>query len=311
MSFQGVMRPGHVELRVLDLPVAANYYENVLGLEKVGQDAKGRMYFKAWDETDHHSVVLEEGDEAGMNHMAWKVSSTDALADFEKRLEKRGIKVERISKGEQDGCGERVRFTAPTGHRFELYADKDHVGNGLDVVNPDVWPDGLRGMKPTRLDHCLVYGEDLDGSVSVFSEALGFHLTERVIAGDGKTVIAAFLTCSNKPHDVAFIRSPGAPRFHHASFCLDSWMDLQHAADIIAKKNVALDIGPTRHGITRVSTIYFFDPSGNRNEVFAGGYFYYPDRPTLTWTEDQVGKAIFYYERALNERFMTTTTAGA
>jgi len=26
--------------------------------------------------------------------------------------------------------------------------------------------------------------------------------------------------------------------------------------------------GPTRHGITRGQTIYFFDPSGNRNESF-------------------------------------------
>jgi hypothetical protein len=37
--------------------------------------------------------------------------------------------------------------------------------------------------------------------------------------------------------------------------------------------DVPIDIGPTRHGITRGTTIYFFDPSGNRNEVFAGlGY---------------------------------------
>ncbi|MGH7805925.1 MAG: catechol 2,3-dioxygenase, partial [Candidatus Binatia bacterium] len=35
---------------------------------------------------------------------------------------------------------------------------------------------------------------------------------------------------------------------------------------------------------------------------------YYPDRPTITWTEDQLGKAIFYYERCLNERFLSVTT---
>lgn len=311
MSFQGVMRPGHVELRVLDLAAAGDYYANVVGLEKVTEDDKGRVYFKAWDETDHHSLVLKEAEEPGMHHMAFKVTDVDALAALERRLETRGIRVERIEKGEHKACGERIRFVAPTGHRFELYAEKQHVGNGLEIVNPDVWPDGLRGMKPTRLDHCLLYGDDIDGAVSVFTEALGFHLTERVVTNDGKLMIGAFLTCSNKPHDIAFIRSPGAPRFHHASFWLDSWSDVQHAADIIAKKNVVLDIGPTRHGITRGLTIYFFDPSGNRNEVFTGGYIYYPDRPTLTWTEDTIGKAIFYYERCLNERFLGTTTAGA
>ena len=35
---------------------------------------------------------------------------------------------------------------------------------------------------------------------------------------------------------------------------------------------IDIDIGPTRHGITRGHTIYFFDPVGNRNEVFTGGY---------------------------------------
>ena len=72
--------------------------------------------------------------------------------------------------------------------------------------------------------------------------------------------------------------------------------------------DVPVDVGPTQHGITRGETIYFFDPSGNRNEVFAGGYKAYPDRPTVTWTPDQLGKGIFYIDRELNERFTTVLT---
>ena len=48
---------------------------------------------------------------------------------------------------------------------------------------------------------------------------------------------------------------------------------------------VPFDVTPTRHGITRGQTIYFFDPSGNRNEAFAGGYMSYADMPTITWTK--------------------------
>jgi catechol 2,3-dioxygenase len=80
------------------------------------------------------------------------------------------------------------------------------------------------------------------------------------------------------------------------------------AADIIARYDIPLDIGPTRHGITRGQTIYFFDPSGNRNEVFAGGFIYYPDNPKRVWSMDQIGKAIFYYQRELNQRFMRVVT---
>ena len=42
------------------------------------------------------------------------------------------------------------------------------------------------------------------------------------------------------------------------------------AITIVAYNGIQLDVGPTRHGITRGSTIYFFDPLGTRNEVVTG-----------------------------------------
>ena len=72
--------------------------------------------------------------------------------------------------------------------------------------------------------------------------------------------------------------------------------------------DVSVDVGPTQHGITRGETIYFFDPAGNRNEVFAGGYTAYPDRPTVSWTPEALGKGIFYIQRELNDRFTTVMT---
>jgi catechol 2,3-dioxygenase len=80
---------------------------------------------------------------------------------------------------------------------------------------------------------------------------------------------------------------------------------VRRAGDILAYNGVQIDVGPTRHGITRGHTIYFFDPVGNRNEVFTGGYRPDPDFEPITWTEDQIGRAIFYYEAELNERFLT------
>jgi hypothetical protein len=70
--------------------------------------------------------------------------------------------------------------------------------------------------------------------------------------------------------------------------------------------DIPLDIGLTRHGITRGQAIYFFNPSGNRNAVFAGGFIYYPDNPKRVWSIDKIGKAVFILsagiERALYER---------
>ena len=34
----------------------------------------------------------------------------------------------------------------------------------------------------------------------------------------------------------------------------------------------------------------------------------FPDRPTVSWTPDQLGKGIFYIDRELNDRFTTVLT---
>ena len=55
---KGVMRPGHVQLRVLDMDEAVKHYRDLLGLIEVNRDESGRVYLKGWTETDKFSVVL-------------------------------------------------------------------------------------------------------------------------------------------------------------------------------------------------------------------------------------------------------------
>ena len=315
MALTGVLRPGHVALRVLEMEPALKHYRDVLGLIEVARDDKNRVFLKAWDEHDHHSVVLREADEAGMDYMGWKVDSPATLKKLAADVEQSGLATEMswIPAGEHPATGERFRFTIPTGHVMELFAEKAIVGNNCGTdgqdINPDPWPDGLKGIAATRFDHCLLYGDDLDGSVKLFTEVLGFGIAEQVmLAGDKKFMIGAFLSCSNKAHDVAFIRQPVKGKFHHASFELRSWEQVLRAGDILSRTKTSIDIGPTRHGITRGTTIYAFDPSGNRFETFAGGYETYPDHAPITWTFDQVGPAIFYHDRKLNERFLSVVT---
>ena len=187
-------------------------------------------------------------------------------------------------------------------------ADKLHTGKwGITEVNPEAWPRGLQGMKAVRFDHCLFYGPELAAVYDIFVNVLGFHLAEQVLDPEG-TRIAQFLTVSMKEHDIAFIHHEEKGKFHHASFFLETWEDVLRAADLITMTDTSIDIGPTRHGLTHGKTIYFFDPSGNRNEVFCGGDYTYPDHKPVTWTADELGKAIFYHDRQLNERFLTVLT---
>ena len=308
MALTGVLRPGHAQLRVLDLEESVKFYTEVVGLQEVGRDASGRVYFKCWDERDHHSVVLRQADRAGMDLFAFKVQNKATLEKFDRDLKEYGVKTERIPAGEMLNTGERVRFTIPTGHTIELYAEKLDVGNGMSYTNPEAWVPNLPGIAPSRMDHALLYGGDIDGVRELFEKVLGFSLVERIKLEDGKTDLAIWLTCSAKAHDVALVRHSEDNKLHHQSFRLESWEQVLRAADLMSMHRVSIDAGPTRHGVTRGTTIYFFDPSGNRLETFCGGYDFYPDMHPITWTWEEAGAGVFYHDRKLNERFLTVVS---
>jgi catechol 2,3-dioxygenase len=302
-----VMRLGFVQVRETDLDKAAAYYTDVLGLQEVARQ-DGKRYFKCWDEYDHHSVVIE-GAGLGLVKMGFKVESGDELAELEKGIEAFGLPVRRVSSGENLALGQAIRCVLPSEHVLELYADCEQSGTTVGTLNPDPWPAQQTGISPSRLDHLLLTADDIGATADLFTRVLGFRMSERLIPSPDKDkeLLAAFLFCGNKPHDIAFVKGPKG-KLHHFAFWLDSWNDILRAGDILGRNGLNIDYGPTRHGITRGTTIYYFGPNGNRNEVFSGGYITYPDFPCITWTADQIGRAIFSIQREVNERFTNYVT---
>jgi catechol 2,3-dioxygenase len=306
MAIKGVLRPGFIQIRILDREAALKHYVDILGLSVVSTEADGRIYLKAWDEFDRHSIILRPAETAGMDVMGFKVDSDASLQEFEQRIKDYGYAVDHVAPGEQPGVGRRIGVQLPSGHRIELYNEISLSPSGPPIHNPDIWPEPPKGMGVIRFDHALLYGPNIEEVLDFFTKVLDFSLTEKVHLPDG--LLAIWLSCSTKAHDIAFVKHAEPGKFHHAAFQLEDWHAVGYAADLITRFNVSLDIGPTRHGVTRGQTIYFFDPSGNRNEVYAGGYSYYPDNPLRYWDDKELGKGIFYYERALNERFLTVVT---
>ncbi|ATG48127.1 catechol 2,3-dioxygenase [Celeribacter ethanolicus] len=306
MSQEGLLRPGIIQLRVLDMDEAITHYRDRIGLDFVSQEADGRVYLKAFDEFHRHSVVLREADSAGIDFFAFKADGQEAVDGFRKRIEEYGVDVTDVAEGEMPGTGKRISFMIPSGHRIDIYADMDLSETAPETHNPYVWKDEPRGMRAQRLDHCLLYGPNLPEVEKFFTEVLDFHIPERVDLPDG--TLAIWMTVSNKAHDIAFVNHPEPGKLHHVAFFLEDWNDIGHAADVMTRYDISRDIGPTRHGITRGQTIYFFDPSGNRNEVFCGGYTAYKDHPTRVWDGNHVGRGIFYYERQMNDAFLSVVT---
>lgn len=289
MSELGVMRPGHVCLRVTDMAAAVRHYTEFVGLIEVARDAGGRVYLKAWDEFDHHSVILREADAPGMDFLGFKVDGPERLERLADGLRRAGCTLEVIPADDLQGCGQRVRFRIPGGHAVELYSEKRAIGNGVAEINPAPWPASLKGLKPSRFDHSVLRGPNVDDSRRLFENVLGFRLTERVI--DGERLVGAYLSCGNKPCDVAFVEGPEPGILENIAFGVDAGETLaQSLADAHLPGTTPGTEAPPL-AFARGTSAFFADPSGNRNHVFSGGYLSYPDKPVLTWTIDRVGRA--------------------
>jgi catechol 2,3-dioxygenase len=298
------MRIGHASLRVMDIAAAVKHYENVLGMKKTMEDKQGNVYLKCWDEWDKYSLILTPSDQAGLNHVAYKTEHDADLDALQKRIETYGIATKMLPEGTLPSTGRLLQFTLPSGHEMRLFAMKECVGTEVGSSNPDPWPDNLKGAGVKWLDHLALVCElnpeagvnRVAENVKFLKECLDFYLSEQIVVGPGGAIqAAAFMFRATKPHDIAFLPGPKAG-LHHISFYLDSWHDILKSGDVMAKNKVKIDLPPTRHGITRGETIYFFDPSGNRNETFAGlGYLAQPDRPVNTWNEENMWRGILFH----------------
>lgn len=298
-----ILRLSHVEIRVPDLELATAYYSEVVGMIETGRDAS-RVFLKCWDEHQHHSVVLTHEPTHGLNHFGFKVTDAEDLDHYQERLEAAGVTVQRYAADEwAPGHGTSIRFELPSGHQMELVYGMQQVGNLLPQTNPPPRPMGLVGIAPPRVDHIFLTAEEVDTNTRFLAEHLDFRLTEQVMGDDGYQ-IASWLEVSHRSHDIAFITGPNGG-LHHFAFWVDGWNDLRNAADTCVYHGVNVETNPTRHGVTRGQCLYFFDPLGNRNEMFTGGYWVDPGSEPITWTEAEMGRAMFYYDGIVNQQFLT------
>lgn len=311
MALKGVTRASMMQVRVLDMKEALKFYKEILGLVEVCRTEDGRVCLKGYDEFDHHTFTIREADKPGLDFLAFKADSDQTLVEIEQKTKEFGLAYEIIpANSDQPGYGRRVAVQLPTGHRIDIFAEVEMSKQHPDIHNPEIWPNGIEplGVGACALDHALLFGPNASETVRYMKEVLGLGVVEIAKAPDGENDLCTWLSGSNRPHDVAVLEFDQPGKIHHLAFKLNSWTDVGRAADILTINNVTIDAGPMRHGITRGYTIYFFDPSGNRCELFAGGYSYFPDMPTRIWDFDQVGKGIFYYERKLKENYLEIVT---
>ena len=118
---------GHVQLRVADLERSKAFYRDVLGFRVAEQDPKhGDLFmtlgedFHTLDFSQHPSPKTGQGPSRplGVAHIAFQVSSYQALREAYCTLLERGVPIDRA----MDHVNQRsIYFLDPDGNRLEIY----------------------------------------------------------------------------------------------------------------------------------------------------------------------------------------------
>jgi biphenyl-2,3-diol 1,2-dioxygenase len=293
---------GHVALVTPDLGRSLRFFRDVIGLEQVAGDGSS-VDLRAWGEFEHHSLTLTEGPSSAIDHIAFRASRAQDVGDFTERLAHAGVDVRRVEAGEERGQGEAARFVLPAGggHPIEIYYDIDKPELPADrrsrLKNNSARMHAT-GVSPRCIDHVNLWTANPEPVAAFMEEQLGFK-TREAIRITGGPLVGTWMSVTSLVHDVAIMADPAGQsgRFHHLAYYLDNFHDVLRAADILREENVAIDLGPGRHGISQALFCYVRDPgSGHRLELFSGGYHIYdPDWEPIVWSESELAEGAVWW----------------
>lgn len=289
----GIAHLGHAELRVTDLEASRDFFTRVLGLFASAED-DDHVFLRAWQDWDHHSLVLTRAAESGLEHVAWRVDGPRALAEFERQLRGLGIETSWVEGGGgvSLGHGDALRFLSPAGIPMELFWEVErHVEKNPELrsklpSHPQRYTGN--GVHPRRFDHVNFLVDEPQASQEFFSDEMGIRHNYYVTGdlGQGEQRLASWLAKTNLSHELAFMRNAeqSGSRLHHVAYYVDTADQMVRAATILADAGVEIEWGPGQHGTSGAVFLYCWEPSGNRIEVWSGGFLLFPpDWEAIRW----------------------------
>lgn len=243
-----VKEMGHVALRVPDLNAALAHATNVLGLRVVAR--VGNVAFLTCGD-HHHDLQLIESDELALDHVAFEAVGPEALDRLSDALAEGGIKI-LAERPQEPGLGQAIRFAAPSGHIFEVYAD-------MERVNPRYRASGVR---PRKYGHTTLRVESISEMEEFLSRVLGFIPSDRF----GKTFL--WMRCNADHHGIAMAGMLPVG-LHHYAWEVENWSYVEQLGDRLLEDNKRFIYGPGRHGPGRNLFCYHLDGAGACCEYFA------------------------------------------
>lgn len=283
----------HAELRVTDLEASRDFFTRVMGLF-VSYEDDDHVFLRAWQDWDHHTLVLTRAEVSGLEHVAWRVDGPDALGEFEVQLKALGIETSWVDGGTgvSLGHGDALRFFSPAGVPTELFweVDKHVEKNEMLISKLPSHPQRYTGsgVHPRRFDHVNFLINEPQAEQEFWTDHLGIRHNYFITGdlGNGEQRLASWLAKTNLSHEIAFMRNreQNGSLLHHVAYYVDTADQMMRAATILADAGAKIEWGPAAHGTSGAIFLYVIEPSGNRVEVWSGGFLLFaPDWKAIHW----------------------------
>ena len=256
-----ITRFSHVRLTVADLGKSRDFYTKILGLI-VSDEDESTCYLRGLAEACHHSVVLEQGQDAGTSRrVGFRVLFDEDLDAAYKWFSNRGLPAEFVSEPHQ---GRTLHVSDPAGTPLELCAvmeTRPRMHIEFEV---------FKGAHVQRIDHIQILAADTY-ELCAFYSSLGFRNSEYLAAGE--ELLGAFMYRKGTCLDLAIVKGSG-PRLHHFAYTVSESRDIFTACDFAGLEGYGdgVERGPGRHGPGGMLFVYLRDPDGHRVEVFNSHY---------------------------------------
>jgi catechol 2,3-dioxygenase len=248
-SSSSIDRLRALTVKVTDIDRSFDFYTNTWGLSKVA-DRKGSIWLRGRG-VDHHVLVLEPGEQAGLVSITWGTESLDALNLLYEKLISVGVKVEEAPrKLGSPGGGWGFSFEDPDGNVHKVVAlREDHA----DSEPSETYP--------LKLSHVVLNSKNAESMVSFFTDVLDFKISDQ-------TKKMTFLRCNSDHHSIA-VAQEDVSGLNHFAFEMQSWNELMFGAGRLKLAGYKIQWGIGRHGPGDNVFAYFLDPDGYATEYTA------------------------------------------
>lgn len=269
------IRLSHAHLNVADLAASKKFYCDILGFQ-VTDESDDHLYLRALEERGHHCLALHKSDQPGtVQALGFKTFDEADLDRAEAYFSAKGRPVDWVERPYQ---GRTLRTSDNMGIPLEFY-------HKMDRLSPIHQKYALyHGVKPLRIDHFNCFSNNVDDSVSFYSD-FGFRVTEYTEDEETGRLWAAWMHRKGGVHDMAFTNGTG-PRLHHIAFWVPTPLNIIDLLDLMSTSGYLANIerGPGRHGISNAFFLYILDPDGHRIEIYCSDYQTVdPDLEPIKW----------------------------